>query len=232
MTASEVTKRLKLDVWPLLRERGFVRITDRRASRRLNDVVQVLEFRSLGTYLGGAVGATPSSLIVNVGIYYEAVHRVPWATTEVPAEPDEPDCHARLTLRKSILQLLWWRPDVWYVSRSGANLGRVVSDVRRSVEKQAFPWLAAMSDPARAVAVFERQRERYAFGSIAVELLGGTRHSLARTEVVSALAFVAGDRSRARRAWEALLANPYYSGMGKVREQALANIGMLTAGTS
>jgi hypothetical protein len=228
VTARDVTARLKLDVWPLLRDRGFVRITDRRARRRANDVVQVLEFRSLGTYLGSAVGATPSSLVVNVGIYYEAVHRVPWATTDVPAEPDEPSCHARLTLRKAILQLLWWRPDIWYVSRSGANLGPVVSDIRRSVEIQAIPWLAAMSDPARAVAVFEGQRERYAFGSIAIELLGGNLHSLARTEVVSALAFVAGDRSRASRAWEALLANPYYAQMSEPRKRAMAAIGMLS----
>jgi hypothetical protein len=226
-----VGRELKAVVFPFLRAAGFSEFTSRTAWRLRDNCTDVIDFRSLGSYLGDAIGVTSHSVVAAAGVYFKVVHQVPWATEPMPARPQEPACHARLFLRKSILQLWCWRPDVWYVSRTGSNLGRVVANLVKAVETQALPWLEEFGDLRRALDVFESRSETEMRRGIMRELYGGTLNSFARAEVSSALALALGDAGRAKEAYARMLANPYYTSVVELRQTAEERISLIETPT-
>ena len=225
--ADTVTKELKTVVFPILRDAGFSEFTSRTGWRFRDHGTDVIEFRSLGSYVGGAVGVTSHSVAAAAGVYYRAVHQAPWATAAMPLRPQEPACHARLFLRKSLLQLVFWRPDVWYVSRTGGNLPRVIADLARAVQRQALPWLQELGDLERALGVFESRPDQTMSPGITRGMYGGTIDSFARAELASALALALADPRRAREAWVRMLANPYYKGLTDIRQIAERRIALI-----
>jgi hypothetical protein len=224
-----VGRELKAVVFPILRAAGFSEFTSRTAWRLRDECTDIIEFRSLGSYLGDAIGVTSHSVAAAAGVYYKAVHQTPWATEPMPARPQEPACHARLFLRKSILQLWCWRPDVWYVSRTGSNLARVVGDLTKAVQTQALPWFEELGDLRRALDVFESRPDTEMRRGIMRQLHGGTLNSFARAEVASALALSLGDASRAQDAYARMLVNPYYTTMVDLRHTAEKRIDLIEA---
>jgi hypothetical protein len=113
--SKDVAKELKARIFPILREAGFARFKTRTAWRDDTETISVIDFKSLGSYLGSAVGVTSHSFGAVAGVYFKAVHATPWSTDPVPEMPEEWRCQARRVLRKRIFQLRSWRPDVWYV---------------------------------------------------------------------------------------------------------------------
>ncbi len=217
--SKDVAKALKADLFAALREAGFSEFRTRTAWRTAADTVAVLDFRSLGSYLGSAVGVTSHSLCAEAGVYYKAVHATPWSKEATPSFPEVFRCQARRILRKRVFQLWPWRPDVWYVNRTGSNLESVVAGLVKAVRTEALPWLDEMADAQHALAVFESRHESSMWPGIMREILGGGLNSYARTDVVSALALASGQRERARSAWERMLANPYYKAQSELRTQ-------------
>jgi hypothetical protein len=215
--SNAVAKALKADVFPVLREFGFSEFKTRTAWRTDTNTIAVLDFRSLGSYLGSAVGVTSHSFGAAAGLYYKAMHATPWAKEPVPGFPEEWRCQARRVLRKRVFQFWCWRPDVWYVNRKGTNLDAVVADTVRAVREEALPWLKDMSDMHRALEAFESRPESEMRPGIMHEILGGVPNSCARAEATSALALACGQRDRARAAWERMLGNPYYKGPSEMR---------------
>jgi len=225
--SKDVAKVLKTDVFPILRDAGFSRFKTRTAWRDDADTISVVDFRSLGSYLGGAVCGSSCACGGVTGIYFKAVHATPWSTEPVPDLPEEWRCQARRVLRKRIFQLRSWRPDVWYVKPDAGNLAKVIADAARAVREQAFPWLDDMRDLNRALEAFESRPESEMRRGILQEILEGRLHSFARAEVASALALRLGQRDRARAAWQRMLANPYYKGPSPMRSQAEERLRMI-----
>jgi len=218
--SKDVAKALKASVFPILRDAGFARFKTRTAWRDDAETISVVDFKSLGSYLGSAVGVTSHSFGAVAGIYFKAVHATPWATEAVPEQPEEWRCQARRVMRKRIFQLRSWRPDVWYVKPDARNLDKVIADAARAVREQALPWLERMRDPGHALDTFESRPESEYRRGITREMLGGSLNSLGRAEVISALALRLGQRDRARAAWQRMLDNPYYKGPSPARSQA------------
>jgi hypothetical protein len=225
-----VAKALKADVFPVLREAGFSEFKSRTAWRSDTSTIAVLDFPSLGSYLGSAVGVTSHSFGAVTGVYYRAMHATPWAKEPLPALPEEWRCQARRVLRKSMFQFRCWRPDVWYVNRKGSNLDSVVADTVRAVREQALPWLSDMADLPRALEAFESRPESEMRPGIMRETLGGVRDSFARADAASALALACGRDDRARAAWERMLGNPYYKGPSEMRALAEERIRLIEDG--
>jgi hypothetical protein len=215
-----VAKALKTAVFPLLRDAGFSEFTTRTAWRTGVNTIAVLDFPSLGSYLGSAVRVTSHSFGASAGLYYKAMHATPWAKEPIPGLPEEWRCQARKVLRKRLFQLWCWRPDVWYVNREGTNLDSVLADTIKAIREQALPWLHDMSDLHRALEAFESRPESSMRSGIMHEILGGSLNSFARAEVTSAIALACDQRDRARAAWERMLDNPYYKGPSEMRELA------------
>ena len=222
-----VAKALKAQVFPVLRDAGFARFKTRTAWRDDAETVSVVDIRSLGSYLGSAVGVTSHSFGAVAGIYFKAVHATPWSQDPLPDLPEEWRCHARRVLRKRIFQLRSWRPDVWYVKPDAGNVAKVIADAARAVREQALPWLDDMRDLSRALEAFESRAESEMRRGILHEILGGHLNSLARAEVASALALRLGQRDRARAAWQRMLDNPYYKGPSPMRTQADERLGLI-----
>jgi len=225
--SKDVAKALKAEVFPVLRKAGFTHFKSRTAWRDSDSTIAVVDFRSMGSSLGSAVGVTSHYFGGGAGLYYKDLHSTPWATEPLPALPEEWCCQARRVLRKSIWQLWCRRPDVWYVKRSGSNLASVVDDVLRAVEEQALPWLNELGNPAVALEAFESRPESEMRRGIMLESLGGQLNSFARAERASALALARGDRDRARAAWTRMLANPYYKAPSDLRSLAEARVALL-----
>lgn len=177
--------------------------------------------------MGGALGVTSHSFGGSVGVYYKALHATPWATSPLPEQPEEPTCQARRFLRKSIFQLRCLRPEIWYVDRKGSNLDRVMSNVRKALEKQALPWLEALRDPEAALRAFESRSGREMLRGIMLEDFGGMRDSFARAEATSALALACGQPQRARDAWLRMLANPFYERTTPTRLEAERRLALI-----
>lgn len=227
MNSKDVGKALKNDVFPLLREARFSEFSTRTAWRDSADTIDVVDFRSLGYYLGSAVAVTSHSFCVTIGVYYKALHSVPWAEGPLPVQPEEWRCHARRVVRKPIFQLWCWRPDVWYVDGKGRNLAKVIAAVQRALREEALPWLDQFGDLRFASQAFESRPESEFRRGIVREMLGGGLGSFARAEVVSALALGAGDRERARRAWQQVVANPIFQRTQDLRQKAEQRLALL-----
>jgi len=227
MDSKGVARALEGEVFPILRDAGFSRFKSRTAWRQREHVVDVVDFRSLGSYLGSAIGVTSHSFGSTAGVYYKAVHAVPWGDGAPPERPEEPQCQARRVLRKAIFQIWCRRPDVWYVSNRGTNLGRVIADVLRAVRGQALPWLEIYGDREHALDAFERQEESEMCPGIMEQSLGGGLDSFARAEIASALALACGQPERARQAWQRLLANPYYEHIDDIRQKAEQRLALI-----
>lgn len=227
MDSKDVAKALKSRVFPVLRAAGFTEFRTRTAWRVRDQVIDVVDFRSLGSYLGDGIGVTSHSFGSTVGVYYKALHATPWSTEPAPARPEEYECQARRVMMKSRFQLWCWRRDVWYVNRKGTNLEAVIADVQKAVAEQALPWLLEFGDLTRALEAFESRDESAMARGAMRELLGGTLNSFDRAETVSALALACGQRDRARQAWERMLANPYYQRVADLRATAEQRLAIL-----
>jgi hypothetical protein len=223
----DVAAGLKATVFPMLREAGFSRFKSRAAWRWRDEGVEVVDFHSLGSYLGSAVGVTSHSFGGNIGVYYKALHAVPWSTDPMPELPGEAGCHARRFLRKSMFQLWCRRPDVWYVNPKGTNLEAVLADVRKAVVEQALPWLDEYRDLEVALRAFESREDSEMRPGIAFELFGGGLNSFDRAEKASALALACGQPQRARDAWHRMLANPYYRRLSDLQQEAKRRLALI-----
>ncbi len=228
MDASGVAKALKARVFPILREANFSEFGSRTAWRIREHTIDVLDFHSLGYYLGSAVSATAHSFVVTAGVHFKAVHAVPWAEGAPPDRPKESDCHARRFLWKRLLQLRCWRPDVWYVNRSGSNLDRVMAGLVRVLHLRGIPYLTELGDLSVALDILETRDESCTRSGIWKEMLSGGMGSFSRAEVVSALALALGDVARARKPWEAVLVEPYYQDNPDLRQKAEERLALLS----
>lgn len=228
MDSKDVTKELEARVFPVLRQVGFSEFRGRAAWRDREHSIDLLDLRSVGYYRGSAIGATSHSFVASAGVYIKSVHAVPWADEPVPARPRAHDCHAQFFLKKPMFQLWCWRPGVWYVSKRGGNLEKVVVGLLRAISEEALPWLGQFADLETATRVFETRDESWMSEGNPREMFSGGLGSVARAEVVSALALSRGDLEGARAVWEAVLAEPYHQDMPDAlatARQRLAAIG-------
>ena len=141
MNSQDVSKALKKEIFPFLRKKGFAQFTTRTAWKNDEHVISVINFASLGSYLGDRYGIlsrlTSHSFWIEAGLYFKAMHETPWAKSPAPNLPKVWECQARKTLKKSLRQFWCRRPDVWYVSTKGTGLDAIITDAKIAVQKQA-----------------------------------------------------------------------------------------------
>jgi hypothetical protein len=108
--ARDVTRAIRRDVWPALRAEGFDLFTGRTAWRYVDDAVDVVNFQSFCASIADAVGCTPFSFSLNLGVWVpgEASPRLKRDSRDRP-RPQEWECGRRRRLEKSIPQP-WFQP--------------------------------------------------------------------------------------------------------------------------
>ena len=111
MDSRDVAREIKRVVWPALRDEGFDAFTGRRAWRYCEPAVETVNFQSFSASVADAVGCTPFSFSLNLGVWVagdtEAKALKP--DTKGRPRPAEWECTKRTRLAKSVSQP-WFEP--------------------------------------------------------------------------------------------------------------------------
>ena len=137
MDSRIVSREIRREVWPILRDHGFQHFTGRRACRHSPERIWVAEFQSFSSYFSQVDGCTTFSFAINLAIY------IPALADEGRALPDNPrsyECHIRRKLPKDIVQANYPRKDIWFVEAGGENLLDVLADARSVILRDGIVW--------------------------------------------------------------------------------------------
>ena len=142
MNSGNVNRRIKNEIWPLLRKSGFSAFSTRTTWRYTPEQIHVVNFQSFNSYLAEGLGCTTFSFGLNLGIYFTAIPAFSLATNHKDSEsrPQEYQCHFRHHPLKRFDQSEFPRRDIWYIETDGLNLPEVIADARTVVEMDALPW--------------------------------------------------------------------------------------------
>jgi hypothetical protein len=129
----DVTGEIRRVVWPTLRDAGFDEFTTRTAWRHHEDATDVLNFQSFSASLADAVGCTPFSFSVNLGVWVpgELEPRVLKPDAKGRPRPAEWECSKRLHLTKSLEQP-WFQP---FASRGSSRWPRALRIHREGLKR-------------------------------------------------------------------------------------------------
>jgi hypothetical protein len=110
LDAGDVTREIRRIVWPALREEGFDSFTGRTAWRYAGNAVDVVNFQSFSASLADAVGCTPYSFSLNLGVWRPGgLTPTLKPDTAGRPRPREWECDQRTRLTKSVSQP-WFDP--------------------------------------------------------------------------------------------------------------------------
>ena len=146
-----VNKRIRAEIWPLMKQHGFSKFTSRSAWRLSNGRIDVLNFQSFNSYNASRIDVTTYSFAINLGSFFVDApreHRMEglgWGDgLKLPAEYH---CHFRGSLRKTIAQEGEGGRSIWYIDPKGRYLEPVIADARAVIERNAFTWFERLADP-------------------------------------------------------------------------------------
>jgi Domain of unknown function (DUF4304) len=107
----DVTRDIRRLVWPALREAGFDSFTGRTAWRYVDPAVDVVNFQSFSASVADAVGCTPFSFSLNLGVWVagDTEARALKPDKKGRPRPAEWECTKRTRLAKSVQQP-WFEP--------------------------------------------------------------------------------------------------------------------------
>ena len=169
-----VSRAVKAEVRPLLKEAGFASFTDRKGWRDTEFTIDHVTVRSFNAYTAGVLGCTSYSFTVEVGVFYRCFG-------PDLSRPQDYNCTFRAILGKTIRQPFFmteWgpatdRPDVFHVLPDGSNLDEVIEDAKRVLSRQGIPFMERFNDPARAFeALMTERMTNVDFGKPQVTLPG------------------------------------------------------------
>jgi hypothetical protein len=171
MDSRVVNRGIRREVWPALRERGFDLFTARSAWRRITsggvaDQIWLVNFQSFNDYFAQVDGCTTFSFCLNLAIYIRALGAT---GVEMPAKPNDYQCHFRGKLSKTIVQRGYARPDIWYVDPEGLNVLDVLHDARAVLLREGMTWFERFRAFERVLDVLVNEPESdtlFGFGRI------------------------------------------------------------------
>src|SRR5262245_7212187 len=145
-----VNKRIRAEIWPLMKKEGFSKFTARTAWRLADHRIDVLNFQSFNSYNASVMDITTYSFAINLGSFFSDVPRehrkegFGWG--EGLKLPAEYDCDFRGRLRKTLDQEGMGGRSIWYVDPGGRYLEPVIADTRAVIARDALRWFERLSD--------------------------------------------------------------------------------------
>ncbi len=158
----EESKLLRKALRELLRGHGFERDAPRRFWRDWEEGVDVVEFwphaptvtwpKRMEAWVSVSPGVVPAWIPA----------RWPVSQKNGRACPDIAACPVRFVLwKREPQQESRDRPDVWFLHDDRSDVRQVIADICRSLEDEGLPWLEAMHDPKRMLALLLDLDERW-----------------------------------------------------------------------
>ena len=148
MDSRAVSGRIKANIWPWLRERGFSRFSERSAWRYVAEAIHVVTFQSFNAYNAEVLGVTTYSFSVRLGIHLTQIPPACGGTAiprKGPPKPHEYECHLRASMRRSLSQPQACRSDIWYIDPSGKYLDPAMEDVASQLGAVDTGWFKRYS---------------------------------------------------------------------------------------
>ena len=208
MDSKAVNRRIKAEVWPLLRDAGFTRFSSRTAWRHRERQVDVVNFQSFNSYNASVLGCTTYSFSVNLGCYLLEVPESFPSVKDIGGTPlpEEYQCHFRGRLAKQLRQPEFPDKQIWFVDAEGAYIAAALHDVRMKLSRDALPWFDRLSDRGEALRILREDEE------IMGQLWGfGRQGSPTRLYLTGYVALAAGRHDIAREALQAAASKPSFS---------------------
>jgi hypothetical protein len=167
VTSKDVDKLIRAEVWPFVRDLGFV-VRGRTARRYGPDAVEVINFQSYDAHQATVLGITTYSFQVNLGVWPAFLPGADAMRRDDHGRPlvNEYEClfrhHVEPTIeappRKRSLNPFAFRPlpkptGTWSVTEGNARA--CVIDARAGIESQGLPWLESRRTAEQMIAVAE-----------------------------------------------------------------------------
>lgn len=170
LTSKDVDKLLRAEVWPYVREQGFV-VRGRTARRYWHDAVDIVNVQSYSAHVADVHGMTSCSFQVNLAVwptFRPPDGRAPGRDDQGRLLVDEWQClfrhHVEPTVPKPLrrrsrnpfpLRPLPAPTGTFEIAGDGANALDCVRDARRGLEAQALPWFAARRTVAQMLTLID-----------------------------------------------------------------------------
>jgi hypothetical protein len=173
VTSKDVDRLIRAEVWPFVREHGFV-VTGRTARRYWPDAVDVVNFQSYSGHQATVHGITSFSFQVNLGVWPaflpddDRMRRDAHGRVLVPeyecllrhhVVPSVREPPRRRSLNPFAFRALPKPTATWAVAEDGANARACVVDARRGIESQALPWFEARRTAEQMIALAREEFE-------------------------------------------------------------------------
>jgi hypothetical protein len=169
MDSTVVTRAIRREIWPVLRQEGFDRFAGRSAWRRSENKIDVVNFQSFNSYLAESVGCTTFSFSLNLGCFLPFI---PTALMQVTVKdgaqlPREYECHLRRRLLKTIKQSELKRTDTWYIGDQGEYLTDSIADALTQIRLHGLSWFQRFEQEEELMRTLHRDGggETFGFGT-------------------------------------------------------------------
>ena len=198
--AALVNRAIKAQVRPFLVSEGFDDFTSRKAWRRHDGFVEVVDVQAVGSSSAYGVGCTPHSFSVFLGLRYRG-----WSLADEGGEtarPGDPACTLVYVLPTSVAQDDAFhpygsdrgvaRPDTWAVRDDASDAEDMVADAVASLRGTGLPWLAEARDRSLMYRLYLEGPPRVATGTAGLVGVWGVRGSPNWVQVVRLLGSILG----------------------------------------
>jgi len=152
--SKEVSKAIRMAVWPQLRENGFTKFTQTTAWRYEVDRIDILNFQQMGALIARGVDSTSFSFSVNLAIYFPFIPEPPPTHKSIAkGQPPEYCGHFRSAVKSPSEFAVPSYSSLWFVSEDLSNLLEIMLEVRSRVWHYALPWFERHGDLRTAYSV-------------------------------------------------------------------------------
>ena len=147
----KLTKEIRANIFPILRENGFDHFSGRKAWKHFDDKVYLFLASGVGAYFSTVTGYPSISITSSINIFYinfpDQRECGKYHKSGKPL-PEETECHFRFDLEKIDPQEEYCmniespinrnRRDIWWVDPNGENIQNVVEDIAKVVHDCAL----------------------------------------------------------------------------------------------
>ena len=153
MNSKVVSKLIRSEVWPLLRQQGFSAFDSRNAWRHQGATIDVVNFQSFNAYLADSLGCTTFSFALSIGTYViggrseEAIKR----DKSMRLLPQEYHCTMRKHLKKRSTVDGFERDDIFFMDADGRTAAACFREACALLSAVAIPWFDACHDLSAVV---------------------------------------------------------------------------------
>ncbi|MBH5320273.1 DUF4304 domain-containing protein [Paenibacillus sp. GSMTC-2017] len=170
--SAEINKVIREIITPVLKQNGLTKVQTRNNWGWHNDCIWVLHIRSVGNYFSLITGWTPSSIVVEIGIYYAFIlsEQDIKADNKARLLPKVHECHIRTELTCSLDQSNYTkclenptekRTDIWWIEPDGSNIEVVGANIRDVFLEHGLSWFEKFTDLREAFSKIEEENNSY-----------------------------------------------------------------------